>query len=283
MLSFGKFKAHSRQAAAPGLWGDGFAGDSFTALRSMASWNECSSDEYTLLFPRLLPSYDLFPSELLGHLETCVAVRAWRLKRLDSAIPAVVLRSRVSAQSEQIYYAWFTTDSAISDLTRKIGLIRVCSELIKAEILLLSLLDNILYQLQNGFAPVWKEDQDAWFAFGSGIHPAYLWPKSAIAPARGYTAAWLGHLNRGRTALMPEAVAEYLLDAVLDGACSRDHTLVEMVGSAKDARRLSRAAKRRLACGYASVRFTRGRHRNFALVRELCSVARGREHILEHV
>ena len=75
----GTSEARSHRATAGRTLGDGFTGDSFAASRSDDELNECSSDEYALLFPKLLPSYGVFPFELLGHLDSCVAVRAWRL------------------------------------------------------------------------------------------------------------------------------------------------------------------------------------------------------------
>ncbi len=167
-----------------------------------------------------------------------------------------------------MHRAWFADDGAVACLLRQMGLLRTSPERLASERRLRALLDDTLRQIQRGLIPAWTEDRDAWFAFGSGIHPAYLWPESAIAPARGCTAAWLGHLDRGRTALMPEAVAEYLLDAVLDGSRAGDRSLTAMVGSVEDARRLRRAATKRLAGGDPAVTLARGRHRRVATMSE---------------
>ncbi len=275
-------KARPRPVVMARLWGDGFAGDSFAASRSMATWDACSSDEYAMLYPRLVPSDGRVAPALLAHLEACVAVRAWRLARLDPAMAAPDLRSRVPADGAELHRAWFSDDGAVACLLRRMGLLRTSPERLASERRILALLDGTLCQVQRGLAPAWTEGRDVWFAFGSGIHPAYLWPESAIAPARGCTAAWLGHLDRGRTALMPDAVADYLLDAVVDPSRAGDRSLAAMVGSAEDAHRLRRAATKRRAGGDPAVTLARGRHRRMATVGDLRSPAPARDDTLEH-
>ncbi len=275
-------KVRPRRMTVARLWGDGFANDGFGASRSVATWDDCSSDEYAMLYPRLVPSDGRVAPALLAHLEICVAVRAWRLTRLDPAKPALDLRSGASADAARRHGTWFADDGAVACLLRQMGLLRTSPERLASERRILALLDDTLNQIQRGFRPAWTEDRDAWFAFGSGIHPAYLWPESAIAPARGCTAAWLGHLDRGRTALMPEAVADYLLDAVLDGTRAGDRSLAAMVGTAENARRLRRAATEVLAGGDPAVTLVRGRHRRVATFRDLRAAAPVRDDALEH-
>ncbi len=275
-------RVRPRRITAPGLWGDGFAGDDFAASRAVATWDDCSSDEYAMLYPRLVPSDGRVAPALLAHLEVCVAVRAWRLTRLDTAKPAMELRSRVSADAAREHGTWFAGNGALACLLRQMGLLRISPERLASERRLLALLDDTLSQIQRGLLPAWTEDRDAWFAFGSGIQPAYLWPESAITPARGCTAAWLGHLDRGRTALMPEVVADYLLDCVLDGTRTHDRSLTAMVGGVEDARRLHRAATRRLAGCDPAVSFSRRRYRRVAPVVDMRSAVPVREDALEH-
>ncbi len=243
-----------------GLWGDGFADDGFMAARAMARWEDCSPDEYVLLFPKLLPADGRLPAALRAHLEACVAVRAWRLARLDPATSAPHLRARAPAvAAADLHGAWFADDGAVTCLMRRVGLLHTSPQRVAAERDLLALLDGVLDAVQRGLCPAWSEDREAWLAFGSGFHPAYLWPESAIAPARGCAAAWLGHLDRGRTALLPEAVAEYLVDAVLDPSRPRDRALAAMVATPGNARRLRAAAAARLAGRDPAVRFGPGR------------------------
>lgn len=270
-------------AAADRLWGDGFATDGLLAACSLTDWADCSPDEYAMVFPRLLSSGRALADPLLRHLEACVAVRAWRLKRLDPEVPAVQMRSKApeGVDPAALHRAWFADDRAVACLLRQLGLLRTSPERVASERRLLAFLDATLDLVQRGLDPVWSEDGEAWFAFGSGIHPAYLWPESAISPDRGCTAAWLGHLDRGRTALMPLAVAEYLTDAVLDPAGSRDGTLAAMMGPA-EAPRLRHAAARRFAGGDPKVAFGRGRHRRLAAVGEVRPGTSVRKDALEH-
>lgn len=237
------------------IWGDGFAGDGFPAVCSMTEWDGCSPDEYAILFPRLLPTDGRLPAPLRRHLEACVA---WRASRLAPALPGFAIRSRVPAAVDGPRDG-SADDGAVTWLLRRMGMLRTSPERVAAERRLLALLDALLDDVQRGVAPAWSEDREAWFAFGSGIHPAYLWAESAGSPDRGCAAAWLGHLDRGRTALMPPAVADYLTDAVLHPSHPRDRVLAAMVGASGDARRLRRAAALRLAGRDPAVAFGRGR------------------------
>ena len=232
-------------ARASTLWGDGFAGDGLAEFWSMSDWSHCSSDEYVMMFPQLLPRNGALAAPLMSHLEICVAVRAWRLSRLTLEGIDPELRSVISSSiiARQLHRDWFLEDGAGIRLLRQLGLLRPCLE---GERWLLTFIDGLLAQLQHRVCPDWTEEAEVWFAFGSGIHPAYLWPASAISPARGCTAAWLGHLDRGRSALMPLIVAEYLLDAVVGNKGATDRSLNSMVG-AGNAQRLRRAAERRCA------------------------------------
>ncbi len=261
------------------LWGDGFSDDAFGAIRAVADWDGCSADEYAVLFPRLIPSDGRLPAAPLAHLGSCVAARAARLARLDPAPAAVrqAVQARSASTSER---GWFMGEGNLAGLLRVAGLLRMSAERVAAERRLLALLDGLLGDLRRGLAPDWSEDREAWFAFGSGIHPGYLWPEATVSPTRGLAAAWLGHLDRGRTALMPVAVADYLIDAVLDPLNGSDRPLAAMVPTREDAVRLRRAAVERLAGGDPAVRLDRGVCR--AAMRSLRSAAFVREDALEH-
>lgn len=261
------------------LWGDGFVDDGPIALASMVSWEVCSTDEYAMLFPRLMPTDGRLPAAPAAHLAACVAARSARLARLDPVLPA--LCQAVGARPvSSLERAWFTGESTFAGLLRGVGLLRTSVERVAAERRLLAFLDSLLGEIRRGLTPVWSEDREAWFAFGSGIHSAYLWPESAISPTRSLTAAWLGHLDRGRTALMPDAVADYLLDAVLDPISEVDRLLAAMIPTREDALRLRRASEARLAGGDPAVRLGRGVCR--ATMRSLRSAAFVREDAFEH-
>ena len=232
--------------AAATLWGDGFAGDGLYDLWTTRDWSLCSPDEYILLFPRLVPRTGEFPPVLRDHLEGCVAARAWRLARLEDGCVPPRLRSRmpVSESGAARHRAWFADDGAVTCLLRRIGLLRTAPERVQAERDLLVFLDGVLADVQANRVPDWDERSEALLAFGAGIHPAYLWPQAAVSPARGIAAGWLGHLDRGRTALMPMVVAEVVLDS-FGGGASIDRQLTALAGSSADLDVVRRAALRR--------------------------------------
>ena len=261
------------------LWGDGFADDGPAALASMLSWNACSPDEYAMLFPRLLLLDGCLPAAPLTHLTACVAARTARLARFDS-VPAAFSPAVEAKPSSTLERAWFTGEGTIVGLLRVAGLLRTSAQRVAAERRLLVLLECLLGDLQRGLSPAWSEDREAWFAFGSGIHSAYLWPESAVSPTRCLTAAWLGHLDRGRTALMPMAVADYLLDAVLDPVKETDRPLVAMIPTREDAMHLRQASAARLAGCDPAVRLGRGVCR--ATMHSVWSAIFLREDALEH-
>lgn len=235
----------SAQLAAT-LWGDGFAGDTLRDFWTAREWDLCSPDEYILLFPGLVPPAGEFPGPLWRHLETCVAVRAWRLARLDAHGEPPSLQSRVPDGADQRQQDWFAADDAVTWLLRRVGLLHPASVRLDTERKLLAFLDGVLSGIQCRRLPAWDEPSEALLAFGAGIHPAYLWPQAAVSHARGTAAGWLGHLDRGRTALMPMIVAEYVLDA-LGGGPSSDRQLIGLVGDANLG--LLRHAARRRAAG----------------------------------
>lgn len=236
------------------LWGDGFAQDSLGEFWAVKDWSACSPDEYILLFPRLVPASGAFPDALRVHLETCVAVRSWRLARRGGPVP---LRSRVSdGDGARRHGDWFADHRVVSRVLRGLGLLRPAPGRGDAERHLLLFLDGLLSDLQSRRHPAWSEASEALLAFGAGIHPAYLWPQATVSDARGVAAGWLGHLDRGRTALMPMVVADYVLDAL--GGASSDRHLVDLAGGEANLERLRAAARRRAAGHDPSVRLAPG-------------------------
>ncbi len=261
-----------------GLWGDGFVDDSLLDCLSMVDWDACSADQYAVFFPRLVVSNNKPSRQLILHLSSCVSARLWRLEQLDPTSPAFELRSCVTTGDTDLHRAWFADAGFLDGFLRGIGLRRTLQEHLERERRLLLLLDGVLDDVQRGSAPGWTQDLEAWFAFGSGIHPAYLWAESAISPARGCTAAWLGHLDRGRTALVPLAVAEYLIDAVLGSSNAIDAPLAAMV-EVGSTRRLARAASQRLAGCDVTMRFN---HHRRATSGDLRPAAVLRKVVLRH-
>ena len=239
--------------AAATLWGDGFAEDDVFDLWTARDWSLCSSDEYVLLFPRLIPQAGEFPAALRRHLENCIVARAWRLEaiggcRHQSLLSRLPVRGDGAARHDD----FFAADDAVTRVLRRIGLLRAAPGRVAAERDILGFLDALLAEVQAHRVPAWSDTAEALLAFGAGIHPAYLWPQATVSQARGVAAGWLGHLDRGRAALMPLVVAEYVLDALGDGA-SPDRQLVALAGAA-NLELLRRAALRRWSGRDAPVR-----------------------------
>jgi len=248
-----------RAPVAGTLWGDGFAHDTLCDLWAVRDWDLCSPDEFIFLFPRIIPQAGEFPPALRAHLECCVAVRAWRLVKLDPRGATYLLRSHKPDPDEGARHHgdWFADDDAVTCLLRGVGLLRTPPERLEAERAMLVFLDTVLYDIQGGRLPARNEASEALLAFGAGIHPAYLWPEAAVPHARGTVAGWLGHLNRGRTALMPTVVAEYVLDALDCGGATIDRQLVGLAGGSAGLGLLLRAARRRSAGHDPSIRLAR--------------------------
>lgn len=242
------------------VWGDGFAGNTLFDLWAVRDWTLCSPDEYILLFPRLIPRCGEVPSVLRAHLASCVAVRAWRLAKLDTLSIAHPLRSHLPDPDEgpRHYRDWFADDDAVTCLLRRLGLLRTAPKRAQAERAILTFLDGILFDIQGERVPARDEFSEALLAFGAGIHPAYIWPQAAVSPERGAAAGWLGHLDRGRTALVPLVVAEYVLDALSHGEGSSDRQMVGLSGGASSLAILLRAAGRRAAGHNPSIHLSPG-------------------------
>ncbi len=237
------------------LWGDGFDGDTLHDLWAVRDWSLCSSDEYILLFPRLVSRAGEFPPALRVHLESCISARAWRLARLEARGTPVPVRSHLPDRDKDAarHRDWFADDDAVTCLLRRIGFLRTAPGRVDAERQLLIFLDGLLFEIQRHRKPAWNACSEALLAFGAGIHPGYLWPEATVSPIRGAVAGWLGHLDRARTALMPLSVAEYVIDA-LHGGMSSDRQLVELSGGIGSVALLRRAAFRRFAGGDPSIR-----------------------------
>lgn len=233
----------SRRSEGSTLWGDGFACDGLPALSSVRGWHLVSPDEYILLFPRLLE--EAIPAVIRSNIEVCVAVRAWRMQQADASGPALRLHSERPASNVGMmsHDDWFAGEAAAVRLLRRLGLLKLVPGRRLAERSVLTVLDGILCAIQRDEKPRWSLEAEVLLAFGAGVHPAYVWPEAALSHARGTTAGWLGFLDRGRPALMPLVVAEYLTE-VTDVVDSR---FLELAGGPQVIERLRRTARRRLA------------------------------------
>ena len=203
------------------VWGDGFAADNLDALAGVTSWDEVTSDEYVLYFPRLARHDRDVPQNLTARLTTIVSARAGMSShRLDGAQG---LLARING-------VFGGPAKRLPDVAANRNIP--------------ALLQGLLTDLLAGRTPTYDDDTAALAAFGSGIHPAYFWPEAAVCAGRGVVAGWLGHLNRGRAAFVPEMVAEYLEDTLSGDRL--DPLIVELCGGDANRRTLVKAAGRRL-------------------------------------
>lgn len=179
------------------IWGDGFADDGWSSLVRVRAWSDVSLDECVRLFPRLVRQCE----------EQVVADLV--VSALNDAI------SRVSGCGS---VRWKRSSAAALQMNSALGVS----------------LSAVLDQVRSGEARPPSPGLSAAFAFGTAVHPAYMWPTEALAAERGTFLAWLGVLNRGRAALMPIEVAEYLSDVVTwkDGQpfALRDSSVMPFVG-----------------------------------------------------
>lgn len=213
--------------AAATLWGDGFSEDGVIALASVGSWDRCSPDELVFPFPRLIARDGALPAALLAHLEAAASARGLRLA-------AAVQRARADAP-----------DRAVPFWRRAGRSFRALRDDVARERLICDTLHAVLRDARDERQPARREGCATLVAFGAGLHPAYLWPETLGAPEHGITAAWLGHLDRGRPALMPLVVAEYVSDALGGGGATvEDVLLVELVGCPRRMDRVRDTAQR---------------------------------------
>ena len=258
----GRSSARFRHRRTSTLWGDGFVDDDPLGFGSARDWAGCTTDEFILFHPRLVSSGAPLAPRLQRHLELCVGVRALRLTSTECSRPMPGL---VSSFSDPVAAAsrldeWFSDGSTLERALKRLGLVRVSPAQLAAERAQLIFLDGLLASVQRHQMPEPCAKSECLLAFGAGIHPAYLWPEAAISYARGVTAGWLGHLDRGRAALMPAVVAEYVLDC-LDQGGSFDLRLAELVGNTDNLRRVHRAATRRRSGENPIVRLAPGAFR----------------------
>ncbi len=199
-------------------WGDGFNEDGWREIVGVCSWETCVTDEYIRLFPRLIPQGGLTPGPLLDHLQQCIIARAWQL-HVSGSLP-VTLRSvtpdQIVKTGQEAFDSWFDGPTWLERLVLQIRLpSRGFRSLEHSSDLLF--LDGVLSESRAGPPSEIGESAMTRFASLSGIHPAYFWKSGLLSHQRETAAAWLGILKRGRAALIPLDVAEYLLSVVGEG------------------------------------------------------------------
>ena len=235
----GQRASGSRTSAKP--WGDGFSADGLPALARVADLGALDPDEMAALHPALAArGAPALAPPLAARFSEASAVRDARLSFLRHVGP---LHPR--------HADWFAGGAARLAIPRWLGTGPASPVALAREAALCGAFGDLARAARSGTLPPYDPAIEALSAFCSGIHPGYAWAESACAPARGYTAAWLGIVCRGRSAYMPPAVAEHLAD----GEGLLDPDLVALAGEAL-LRRMSGAARRRIdgedrPCGLA--------------------------------
>ncbi len=241
--------------AATSAWGDGFASDSLRDMARVRHWDELHPDEHAFLHPALLPMHGEIPEPVVRRLTSAVAVRTWR----HSVLAGVPVQRRATPLAE--HWDWYAPSLIPLVAWRRLGWGQASPARLARDAYVLDHLSGVLRDIRCS-KPTFTRHSEAVVAFGAGFHPGYIWGESAMAPERGLVAAWLGHVDRGRKAYMPPAVAESLADIHYAG---RDADIVAMCGGMRGLQRFARAAQARLAGRDAAFSFP------FALARRSSS------------
>ena len=256
----------SELSGASRLWGDGLEGDRFEDLAKTNSWDLVSEDEMVFYFPKLAAHANGCPPRIQQYLLGCIAAMTLRIRlrgevhgRLHSVTFEQIdafgrefssrrfddrnLRTKGLLESWRRLGSWFSEPRQTDVLSDIDGV---------------SLLDAVLCRLQNGELFAFDCESSAAFVFFSGIHPAYCCSYASNWEYRDVVAGWLGVLDRGRTAIMPMGVAEYLADAIrCDAQGNRqlaEPILSRMLRRTTNPEKLLRAANATLSGRQTSVR-----------------------------
>jgi hypothetical protein len=214
------------------VWGDGFENDGWDEIVRVKDWGCCSSDEFVRVFPRLIPSDGRLPDTLLRHLTTCVAVRAWRVQQIAARkltqdwSARSITATDVETIGRQCHWDWFRLAPVPRSWRRFARNFTVSDHDRWREEEALAFVDSILWDSRNGTLGSFQERRATYVAFFTGIHPVYLWPEAMLSHELFTAVGWLGHLSRGRQALMPADIAQYFLE-VIEGGDTRHLNLLD--------------------------------------------------------
>ncbi|WP_131195609.1 hypothetical protein [Lichenihabitans psoromatis] len=200
------------------LWGDGITDDRWSEIAAVETWASCGPDEYIRLFPRLVPKDGRLPSALSAYLATGVLARAWGLGHERLRLRPQGLRSvgaeEIRRKGARCHAEWFASDPFATRWIKRLAGLRSEAGDDAFEQAALSLLDEVVDETMTERLRPFDGTTATMLAFHSGVHPAYLWPAAALSHARETSAGWLGHVARGRPAMMPHDVAEYFIDVI---------------------------------------------------------------------
>jgi hypothetical protein len=212
---FGAASSHAATSAS-GLWGDGFEHDGFSEILAVDDWRSCAADEYIRVFPRLI-SPGRLPDCLNRHIKEFLAVWLWRCFQDKARDAPVRLRSIDASAATTVgrckQGAWFPQQPHWRQVVLREARAGGPASLdVHAALIAI---DELLCALDAGDRPAYDVGQAARFAFWTGVHPVYVWPQALLSHQLFTTIGWLGHCARGRCAVLPPDIAEFLLDSIV--------------------------------------------------------------------
>ena len=249
MLSFGQWSIggllasrallasrHGSGAEELPIWGDGLVDQSLADLWYPSRWSDVSEDEFVFLIPSLVSQP--IPNAEFGPIPYLRRALAAHICCATEHLPAYLLKNAEPASIFEMLFrtgvittlsrdaAWLEGEVASRSLFGRSSPISALNRLANArapdlardrerwlfELIVLSSLNDIL---ANALAParVLKDVliTDALVAtIHTSFNAAYVYPQLVCMHELFAAAAWLGHLVRGRPALMPVFVAEWL-------------------------------------------------------------------------
>jgi hypothetical protein len=248
------------------LWGDGVADQPYTALLTATSWCDASNDELAYLIPGLVRARRNGDSRALGQVLTNKLIaRLWLAARYigwseGQAIVSGAFARRSGALEPQFDLAAARSmgGTAAADYLGLSCLTAadwqpVPSRPWMADRRALELIAGMTADASTSgtlqTAVTLSEALEC--SIHTGVNAAYIYPSYAFAHELLLSGAWLGELQRGRRALMPQAVADCIASYLQAGRTSADgdgkapepaHVLARVGQEAVGNRKLLKAA-----------------------------------------
>jgi hypothetical protein len=248
------------------LWGNGIVDQSLTTLWYPRHWNEVSEDELVLLIPTLAsPHHDHAKTRPYGpsfflRKALCARLR-WATLALtpvaaDGAAPAPSQLLEIMAETGVVttlptHQGWIEGEKAFLERYASVPMVRptaCCLSGVREptayigreawifELSILKCLDRLL-QDSLRTTEIAQEHNSVELPFRlvdvliattyASFNGAYIYPQFTIFHELFTVGAWLGYLLRGRAALMPTFIAEYILDRLVREPMHSDSDLAE--------------------------------------------------------
>jgi hypothetical protein len=209
------------------VWGEGLVGQSLTTLWHSCDWSNIDEDELVLFIPSLIARH-AFASEQTGavpHIQRALAERldsaVWFLNFQDEqqTLERIAACGVISACSPREALREAQSHSR-NDTCRPTSHMDQTNELGSwtFELSVLACIDRMLLDAMPtrpqpaGYIASADLADVLVASIHTSINGAYVYPQYAFAHELLATGAWLGVLLRGRSALMPEFVAQVLTD-----------------------------------------------------------------------